>query len=172
MRAIADLLYERQLRPAELPDSADVPCSLGKREVGFQNDGILRPADLQRRTHDGGFVFIGVVKLPHPAHVSRGEALFVRSLRLQILRHGDRRALLRALCNQPAYFPIQRHLRQGGRERGVDSSIQFAVIGILFDVHQPLLSGAVRLFFDAGQRKMRRVGALSFVLLMVSHCMS
>ena len=106
MCTLPDLLYERQLRPAELPDSADVPRSLGKREVGVEYDDVLCPADLHRRTHDIGLVFVGVVKLPHPAHASRGETFFVRLLRLQILRHGDRRALLRALGNQPSYFPI------------------------------------------------------------------
>ena len=147
MRAPVDLLHERQLGPAKLPDSADVPRSLGKREFRFEYDDVLCPADLHRRTHDGGFVFVGVVKLPHPAHVACREAADIRMCPLNIFRHGDRRTLLRALCNQPAYFPIQRHLRQGGRERGVDSSIQFAVIGILFDVHRPLLSGAARLIF-------------------------
>ena len=165
MHTPVDLLYERQLRPTELPDSADVPCFLGKREASFEYDDVLRPANLHRRTHDSGFVFIGAVKLPHPAHVACREAADVRMCPLNMLRHSDRRALLRTFCNQPSYFPIQRHLWQGGRERGVDSPIQFAIIGILFDIHRPLLSGAARRCFDAGQRKMRRVGALSFVLL-------
>ena len=165
MCPLPDLLYERQLRPAEPPDGADVPCFLGKREAGFEYNDVLCPADFHRRSHDGGLVFIGAIKLPHPAHVTRREAADIRMCPLNILRCGDRRALLRTFSNQPSYFPIQRHLRQRDRERGVDSPIQFAIIGILFDIHRPLLSGAARLFFDAGQRKMRRVGALSFVLL-------
>ena len=146
MHAPVDMLHERQLRPADLPDSADVPCFLGKREASFEYDDVLRPANLHRRTHDGGFVFIGVVKIPHSAHTARRETADVRMCPLNMLRHSDRRALLRALGNQPSYFQIQRHLRQGSRERGVDSLIQFGVIDILFDVHRPLLSGAARLF--------------------------
>ena len=153
MYAPVDLLHERQLRPAKLPDSADVPCFLGKREVGFEYDDVLCPADLHRRAHDIGLVFVGLVKLPHPAHVARREAADVRMRPMNILRCGDRRAFLRMLGNQPAYFPIQRHLRQGGRERGVDSPIQFAVINILFDVHRALLSGAARLFLMQGKGK-------------------
>ena len=153
MCAPIDLLHERQLRPAELPDSADVPCFLGKREVGIEYDDVLCPADSHRRTHDGGLVFVDPVKLPHPAHVARREATSIRMCPLNMLRCGDRRALLRTFCNQPAYFPIQRHLRQGGRERSVDSPIQFAVINILFDVHRPLLFGVASLFLMQGKGK-------------------
>ena len=170
MCATADMLYERQFRPAEAPDGADIPCAFVQGQVSFADHGILRPADFQRLVRYLRSGFIREIEFPHPAHASRGEALFVRSLRAQIARRGNSRAFLRSLGNQPSQLPIQGHLRQGGCKRGVDTLIQFAVIDIPFGVHRLLLSGATRLLFDAGQRKMRRVGALSFVLPIFQSC--
>lgn len=115
MHTPVDMLHERQLRPAELHGSPDVPCFLGKREVGFKYDDVLCPADPHRRTHDGGLVFVDPVKLPHPAHVARREATSIRMCPLNMLRCGDRRALLRALGNQPTNLAICFHLRQSCR---------------------------------------------------------
>ena len=44
-------------------------------------------------------IFIGLVKIAHPAHIARGKACAVREIRLQKLCRCDRCALLRALVD-------------------------------------------------------------------------
>ena len=117
MCAFLDLCHELQLGPAEAPDSADIPRAFLCGEISFEDHDVLRPADLHRCSCYLGSGFI------REAHASRGEALFTRLLRLQIRCRGDGRALFHLCGNQPSQFPIQPHLRQGGRERSVDSLI-------------------------------------------------
>ena len=123
MCAFLDLFHERQLGPTEAADGADIPRAFVQGQVSFEDHDVLRPADFHRLVRYLGSGFIREIEFPHPAHASRGEALFTRLLRLQICRRSDGRALFHLCCNQPSQFPIQPHLRQGGRERSVDSLI-------------------------------------------------
>ena len=138
MHTPVDLLYERQLRPTELPDSADVPCFLGKREASFEYDDVLRPANLHRRTHDGGFVFIGVVKIPHSAHTARRESDICQDVVDRVLIPFSCSVsmldtlLIQLVCDIKDTLSTQEHL--------VDAS---NYLGLLWHDHQVVLDEAI-----------------------------
>ena len=81
-------------RPAVFADCPDIPAHFLQCQAGFQDHHILCPADFYGHTQQGGAVFIGAVKLPHPAQVARGETGRLWVSRLQVFCSGDRSAFL------------------------------------------------------------------------------
>ena len=148
-----DAVCQLQFRPSKLTRRPDVPCPLLERQLRFQDDHILRPAD----GHGLGQHFrrfgICAVKIPHPPQVPGGEARGIRVGAVQVLRSRHRRALLRPAADQSANFTVQLHLGQICRPQRVQRCEQDAVIGGLPDVHRLFLSGAVRLIFETGREK-------------------
>ena len=95
---IGQLLF----RPPISADRPDVPAHFLQCQAGFQNHHILRPADFHCLVQQGGAVFIGAVKLPHPAQATRGETGRIRVFRLQVFRCGYSGALLGPAADDPA----------------------------------------------------------------------
>lgn len=135
MSIIRNSLLEFQFRPAELPSRFDVPCLLLGGKLRLQNDHVLCPADGHGISQYLRCVFIGAVKLPHPAKVPGGEARSVRVRSAQMLRSGNSGALLRPAADQPANLTVQFHLRQVRRNQGVQRREHDAVVDRLSDVH-------------------------------------
>ena len=80
-------------------------------------------------------IFIGLVKVAHPAHVARGKACVVRGIRLQKLCGCDRCSLLRALANSFADDMNFVHLRKILRKNCGQFPVHRAVIHRFSDVH-------------------------------------
>ena len=80
-------------------------------------------------------IFIGLVKITHPAHVARRKAYAVREIHLQELRGSNRRALFRALADDLADGIHFFHLRKILRENGGQFPVHRAVIHRFSDVH-------------------------------------
>lgn len=133
-------------RPAKAKGGADVPQALFIRITVLNNNSIERPTDLHRLAHNGGAVFVCAVEISHPAEVARGEAGGIRICVLQILRSGYGGAFLSAFADSFSDSAEQFHLRQRGRHERIQRLKHCAVIDRFSDVHELLLSGAVRLF--------------------------
>ena len=80
-------------------------------------------------------IFISLVKITHPAHVTRRKACAVREICLQELRSCDRRALFRALTDDFADGIDFIHLREILRENCSQFPVHRAVIYRFSDVH-------------------------------------
>ena len=138
----ADLLGQFQLAPAELPRGLQIPQPFIVCGAAFQDDHVLRPANLHGRAHQSGAIFIGAVKIAHAAQVAGRKAGGFGIGGLQMFRGGHRRALFRAGADQRANLTVQLHLRQALPHQFVQGSEHGAVIYRLADVHGSLLSGA------------------------------
>lgn len=148
-----DFLCQRQLSPPEPAYRPDVPRFLLERQLRFQDDHILRPADGHGLSqHVRGFG-ISAVKIPHSPQVPGGETRDIRIGAVQVLRSRHRRAFLRPAADQAANFTIQLHLGQICRHQRVQRREQGAVVCGFPDVHGFLLSGSVRLIFETGREK-------------------
>ncbi len=121
--------------PSTSMDSPDVPAHLFQHQAGFQNHYILCPANLHRLAQQGEVIFIGAVKLPHPAQVARGETGRIRVLRQQVFRRGYGGTLLGSATDDPADPAVQLHLRQLLRHEAVQRGIHGAVVDPFSDVH-------------------------------------
>ena len=80
-------------------------------------------------------IFIGLVKVAHPAHVARGKACVVREIRLHELCGCDCRALLRTLADGLADGIDFVHLRELLRENHGQFPVHCAIIHRFSDVH-------------------------------------
>lgn len=66
-------LCQFQFSPSKFSNGLDVPFLLLARQLRFQNDHVLRPADAHCFSQHIRAVRIGAVKIPHSAQVPRGE---------------------------------------------------------------------------------------------------
>ncbi len=140
-----DLFQQLYLDPAVLQRGPEIPGALPATLTALQNRHILRPAQLQGQRQEYWVVGVGPVELPHPAQVSRGEALARRVVLLEIFGGHHRRALLRAGTNDPADLKVQLHLREFRRHELIQRTVHGAVICGFPGIHALLLSGAPRL---------------------------
>ena len=140
-----DLLHQLRLGPATLQCGPEIPDTLPAALTALQNRHILRPTQFQGQRHRLLVVCIGPVELPHPAQVSRGEALGLQVVFLEILSGHHRRALLQMGTDGPADCKVQLHLRELCSHELIQRPIHGTVIGWFSDVHWTLLSGASRL---------------------------
>jgi hypothetical protein len=69
-----DLPQQFRLGPAVLGGDLEIPAPFLQREVCFQNDHVLSPADVHRQFQQFWGARIRPVKVPHPAQVARGES--------------------------------------------------------------------------------------------------
>ena len=97
-----DLFYQFRLGPCKACHGPKVPRPLLHIEFGFQDDHILRPADLHGNSHQIRASFIHPVEIPHPAQVARGETCGVRILFGQVFRSRNSRTFFRPLADQTA----------------------------------------------------------------------
>ena len=140
-----NLIQQLRLCPAVLQCGPEIPGALLDAFTAFQNDHILRPAQLQGQRQEFWVVGVGPVELPHPAQVAWGEALGLRVVLLEILSGHDRRALLRAGADSHTDLKVQPHLRKLHPHELIQRLIHGTVIDYFPDVHWLLLSGAPRL---------------------------
>ena len=122
-------------RPSTSMDSSNIPAHFLQCQAGLQDHHILCPADFYGHTQQGGAVFIGAVKLPHPAQVARGETGRLRVSRLQVFCSGDRSAFLGPAADDSADLAVQPHLRQFLFHEAVQRGIHAAVVDFFSDVH-------------------------------------
>ena len=80
-------------------------------------------------------IFISLVKIAHPAHITWGKACAVREIHLQKLCGCNRRALLRTLVDDLADGMDFVHLRELLRENHGQFPVHCAVIHRFSDVH-------------------------------------
>ena len=80
-------------------------------------------------------IFIGLVKIAHPAHIARGKACAVREFQLQKFCGSDGCALLRALADGFADGMDFIHLWKILRENCGQFPVHCAVIHRFSDVH-------------------------------------
>ena len=80
-------------------------------------------------------IFIGLVKITHPAHIAWGKACAVREIRLQKFCSSDCSALLRALADGLADGIHFVHLRKILRENCGQFPVHCAIIHRFSDVH-------------------------------------
>ena len=151
-RLLRDFVSELFFGPPEPQRGADIPGAFLRDQVSVHENQILRPAKSHGLPHDARVVFIFAVKVPHSAHIARGEPGHVRIHALQMLRDRHSSAFLRPVTDQPPDFPVQLHLRQRGAHSAVHGREQLAVVNGFSDVHRSLLSGAVRLIVDTDKR--------------------
>ena len=151
-RLLRDFVREFLFGPPEPQRGADIPRAFLQGQVSVHENQILRPAKSHCLPHDARSVFILAVKVPHPAHIARGEPGHVRIRALQMLRDSHSSSFLRSVTDQPPDFPVQLHLRQRGAHSAVHGREQLAVVNGFSDVHGFLLPGTVRLFVDTDKR--------------------
>ena len=118
-----------------MADSGDIPGTLLSGYAVFQNDNILRPSNGHGLGQHFRRVFIGTVKLPHPAEIPGGEAGGVRICGAQIFRCGNGGSFLWPVADQTANFTVQFHLRQIRRHQRVQRRKHSAVVDWFSDVH-------------------------------------
>ena len=168
-------------RPSTSMDSSNIPAHFLQCQAGLQEHHILRPADPHGLTQQGKAIFIGAVKLPHPAQVARGKTGRLWVSRLQVFCSGDRSAFLGPAADDPANLAVQPHLRQFLFHEAVQRDIHGAVVDFFPDVHSGSSFPAFPpLFVVPSQRKKRqscraflRYGRISFSLdpvLFLSPC--
>ena len=112
MGAGCDLFCQLQLSPPKLLDSMNVPRFFLERQLCFQYDNVLRPADGHGFCHQLWDIPIGEVEIPHPPHTSGREPSGVGVCDLQIFRRGYSRTLFWPAADQTADAAVQLHLRQ------------------------------------------------------------
>ena len=122
-------------RPSTSMDSSNIPAHFLQCQAGLQEHHILRPADPHGLTQQGKAIFIGAVKLPHPAQVARGKTGRIRVLRPQVFRRGDCGAFLGPAADDSADLAVQPHLRQFLFHEAVQRGIHAAVVDFFSDVH-------------------------------------
>ena len=132
-----DLPLERQLGPAELPDSSDIPCPFLDGQVCLQDDHVLGPAYGHSLGQQLWSALIGAVEFPHPAQVPGRKARDVRIGVVQIRRSGDCRPFLGPAVDHPAYLTVQLHLRKTGGHQRIQRRKHGAVVYGFSDVHGP-----------------------------------
>ena len=107
-----NLLQQLRLAPAVAAHGAEIPQPLLLRQFRFQNDGVLRPADLHRFGNQGWLVFVGAVEIPHSPDIAGREARHVRSAFVQESSGSDSRALFSPFADQLTDMVVQLCLRQ------------------------------------------------------------
>lgn len=145
MRMLRDIGQQFLLRPVKLRGGADVPQALFIRVTVLNNHSIERPTDLYCLVHDGEAVFIGAIEIPHPAEAARGEAGGIRICALQIFRGGYSGAFLGSFADCFPDAAKQFHLCQFRCHKHIQRLKHCTVINRFSDIHELLLSGAVRL---------------------------
>ena len=128
-------IHQLLFRPAVFADCPDIPAHLLQCQAGLQEHHILRPADPHGLTQQGKAIFIGAVKLPHPAQVARGKTGRLWVSRLQVFCSGDRSAFLGPAADDSADLAVQPHLRQFLFHEAVQRGIHAAVVDFFSDVH-------------------------------------
>ena len=86
--------------------SLDVPCLILQRQIRFQNNHILRPADLHGLLQNLRSDFIGTVKLPHSPQVPGGETRRFGIMVRQIACRRNSGAFFFSGANQPPNFTV------------------------------------------------------------------
>ena len=107
-----NLLQQLRLAPAVAAHGAEIPKPLLLRQRRFQNDGVLRPADLHRFGNQGRFVFVGAVEVPHSPDVAGREARHIGSAFVQESGGSDSCALFGSFTDQLTDMVVQFCLRQ------------------------------------------------------------
>lgn len=74
----SDFRGQRRLGPPKTAHGPNVPHLLLERQISFQNDHVLGPANPHDLRHDLRGAFIDAIKVPHPLQVPGGEASDVR----------------------------------------------------------------------------------------------
>jgi hypothetical protein len=69
-----DLPQQFRLGPAVLGGGLEIPAPFLQRELCFQNDHVLSPADVHCQFQQFRGALIRPVKVPHPAQIARGES--------------------------------------------------------------------------------------------------
>ena len=145
MYMLRDIGQQFLLRPVKLCGGADVPQALFIRVTVLDNYSIERPTDLHCLVHDGGAVLIGAIEIPHSAKAAWGEAGGIRICVLQILCGGYGGAFLGSFADCLSDAAKQFHLCQFRCHKHIQRLKHCTVINGFSDVHELLLSGAVRL---------------------------
>ena len=101
-----DFFCQRRLAPSELACCLDVPRFLLDRQLRFQDNHVLGPADGHGFGQHLRGLGIGPVKIPHPPQVPGGEAGNVRVGAVQVLCRRHRRTFLRPAADQSANLAI------------------------------------------------------------------
>lgn len=104
-------------------------------QLRFHDHHVQCPADFHRQSEEHLALFIGFIKIVHPAHVALGKACAVRVTRLQKLCSCDRRTLLQALADGLADGIGLNHLRKILHENCGQFSVHHAVIHRFSDVY-------------------------------------
>ena len=128
MGVVRDAFGEFHLGPAKLLCCPEIPLTKLHTQIRFHNDYILRPADLQREGQQSRMVFIGAVKIPHPADISGRETMDIRVALGQVFRRRDSGTLFRTQADSLANGAVQCHLLYLSCHRLVKSH----VAGLLF----------------------------------------
>ena len=134
-----DLFRQRYFAPPEPAYRPDVPQLVLERQLRFQDDHVLRPADGHGLVQHLRGCGVGTVKVPHPPQIPGGEAGTIRIGAVQVFRSRHRRALLRSAADQAANLAVQLHLGQFCSHQRVQRREQGAVVGGFPDVHRLLL---------------------------------
>lgn len=146
MRVVGNCGNEFAFGPLQLLGGAEIPVSHGVGADAFKNDHIQRPWELHRLAHQGGAVFICPIEIPHTAQIARRKAGYIGIGRLQIFGGDNGSAFLGATANQHADLTVERHLWHSRLHDGIQFRKEAAEINWFPDIHEHLLSGAVRLF--------------------------
>ena len=147
-----DLPRQRYFAPPEPAHRLDVPQLVLERQLRFQDDHVLRPADRHGLVQHLRGRGVDTVKVPHPPQISGREAGTVGIGVVQEFRSRHRRALLRPTAYQAANLAVQLHLGQLRRHQRIQRREQGAVVGGFPDVHRLLLSGAAHLFLRPAEK--------------------
>ncbi len=110
MNISGDFPLQFQLGPPELTNGLNIPGLLLVRQLRLQNNDILRPANGHGLDQHLRRIFIGKVKLPHPAEISGGEAGDVRVSFREVFGGGDSGAFLCPGTEELTNFMVQFYL--------------------------------------------------------------
>ena len=127
-----------------------IPFTSLSCQFHFHDYHVLRPADFHRQPKKRLVIFVGPVKIAHPAHVAWGKACTVREICLQEFCGCDRRALLRTLADGLANGINFVHLRKIPCKNCGQFPVHRAVIYRFSDVHSfsfPRCCASCSLFF-------------------------
>lgn len=145
--SLRNFAQEFGLGPMKTADSVNVPSTFIRCFAVLQNNNILCPVNGHSFCQSFRRIFIRPVKLSHPADVPGGEPGNVRVSIGKIFSGGNSGAFLCSGADQLADFSVQLHLRQFSRHQSVQRREHGTVVYRLPDVHEFLLSGAVRHFY-------------------------
>ena len=112
-----------------------IPFTSLSCQFRFHDYHVLRPADFHRQPKKRLVIFVGLVKIAHPAHVARGKACALSKICLQEFCGCDCSALFRALTDGLANGMDFVHLRKILRENCGQFLVHRAVIHRFSDVH-------------------------------------